>query len=55
MQLRKIRRRDRKLTLRVLYACEIGGFNAGDVVCGKVTVPDVEEIDDFAAQLIDGT
>lgn len=55
MQQRKIRRKARQTSIQVLYANEVAGVSVNAVLEGKATLPFVEEIDDYAYELIKGT
>lgn len=51
----KQRRKSRKICLQVLYSNDVVGVNIHDVLCGKVILPHITNIDDYANKLITGT
>lgn len=51
----KQRRKSRKVSLQVLFANDVVGFNTDDVLAGKAQLPNIGEIDDYARGLIEGT
>lgn len=55
MQQRKERRKSRKICLQVLFANDVAGVNPEDVIAGKVSLPHIEEIDEYCKNLITGT
>ena len=55
MPQKKERRKSRKTSLCVLYSNDIVGVKVEDVLSGKVILPHLDEIDEYAAGLIRGT
>ena len=55
MQARKQRRLARKVSLQVLYCSEVANIPVDDILSGKVTIPEIDEIDSYAVELIEGT
>lgn len=55
MQQRKLRRKSRKNSLQVLYANDVAGVSVNAVMKGDATLPFLDELDDYACNLIKGT
>lgn len=55
MQQRKLRRKSRKTCLQVLYSNDLANVKIDDVLCGKASLPHIDEIDDYATMLIKGS
>ena len=55
MQKRKLRRKSRQNCLQVLYSNEIANIKVEDILSGDVTLPYIEELDDYACNLIKGS
>lgn len=55
MQARKQRRLARKVSLQVLYCSEVANISVNDILSGEVAIPEIDEIDTYAVELIEGT
>ena len=55
MQIRKKRRAARKVSLQILYCAEVSLVNVDEIINGKISIPEIEEINDYAIEISKGS